>query len=323
MQYVRPLVAARAGVGIPGSDAERAAWFGDDAACLDYLDWLRWAGGFRCPHCGAGRGWGLPDGRRSCAGCRRRISPTAGTVLHRARSPLPLWFAAAWAITEGATTSASSLQRDLGLGSYQTAWAMLHRLRGAMGAGRQPPLEGRVDTGTAPLRGARRAPGTGTGRELLLAVAVERPGPSLGRCRVAVVADDDDDEGLRSFVRSSVPGGSRRGGRPAGPAPASVHVVGELVSAWLLGPLHGGVEEAHLPSYLDEFSFRFDGRGRPAPGVLFHRLLTSVVTSSPVGAASLVRHPAPRSPPPLPPDRPRRSPPRSRTGRPERPWRAR
>ena len=321
MQYVRSLVAARAGVGIPRSDAERAAWFGDDAACLDYLDWLRWEAGFRCPHCGAGRSWRLPDGRRSCAGCRRRISPTAGTVLHRARSPLPLWFAASWAIAEGATTSASSLQRDLGLGSYQTAWAMLHRLRGAMAAGGQPSLEGRVDIGAVPLRGARRAPGTQPGPEVLLAVAVERRGPTLGRCRLAVVADAD--AGLRSFVRSSVPGGAGRGARPGRPASASVHQVGLLVSSWLLGPLHGGVEEAHLPSYLDEFSFRFDGRGPPSPGVRFHRLLTTVVTSSPMGAASLVRHPAPRTPPPLPPDRPRRSPPRSGTGRPERPWRTR
>jgi hypothetical protein len=136
-----------------------------------------------------------------------------------------------------------------------------------------------------------------------------------------VVADAD--EGLRSFVRSSVPSGSRRGARPGGPAPASVQEVGEIVSSWLLGPLHGGVEQAHLPAYLDELSFRFDGRGLAAPGVLFHRLLTTVVASSPISAASLVRHPAPRTPPPLPPDRPRRSPRRSGTGRPERPWRTR
>jgi predicted RNA-binding Zn-ribbon protein involved in translation (DUF1610 family) len=313
-------VAARAGVGIPRSDVERAAWFGDDAACVDYLDWLRWAAGFRCPHCGADRSWRLPDGRRSCAGCRRRISPTAGTVLHRARSPLPLWFAAAWALTAGATTSASSLQRDLGLGSYQTAWAMLHRLRAAMAAPGQATLTGAVDVGTVPLHGPRRVPGTGSGDGVLLAVAVERPGPSLGRCRLAVV-DPATAADLQPFVRASVSDGSRLGARPGRPAPPSVHAVGALVSSWLLGPLHGGVEEAHLPAYLDEFAFRFDGRGPPPPGALFHRLLTRVVTSSPVDAPSLVRHPAPRSRPPLPPARPRRSPPRAGGGPPERPWR--
>ena len=65
--------------------------------------------------------------------CGRQVSVTAGTIFHRTRTPLRLWFAAAWETTsQKHGVSALGIQRSLGLGSYQTAWAMLHRYRKAM-----------------------------------------------------------------------------------------------------------------------------------------------------------------------------------------------
>ncbi|HEY5400095.1 MAG TPA: transposase, partial [Trebonia sp.] len=64
----------------PGDLAAVRSWFPDDAACLDYLGWLRWPDGFRCPHCGSAKGWRLPAGGWSCGGCRRRVRVLAGTV---------------------------------------------------------------------------------------------------------------------------------------------------------------------------------------------------------------------------------------------------
>ena len=123
----------KAGVHYPGSLADLRAWFPDDAACLDYLAWLRWPDGVRCPHCGGSAPWPLKDGRYSCAVCRRRVSATAGTIFAGTRTPLTVWFEAAWLMTTSkAGTSALNLQRVLGLGSYQTAWAMLHRYRDVM-----------------------------------------------------------------------------------------------------------------------------------------------------------------------------------------------
>ena len=43
-----------AGRDYPGSYAVLLAWFSDDEACLDYLDWLRWPGGWRCRRCAGG-----------------------------------------------------------------------------------------------------------------------------------------------------------------------------------------------------------------------------------------------------------------------------
>jgi Transposase zinc-ribbon domain len=59
----------RAGAHYPRSTGEFLAWFGTDEDCLDYLEWLRWPGGFACPHCGHAGGWRLADGRVECGGC--------------------------------------------------------------------------------------------------------------------------------------------------------------------------------------------------------------------------------------------------------------
>jgi hypothetical protein len=83
----------------PGSHTELLAWFPDEAACLDYLEWLRWPDGFRCPRCVSRAGWRLSSGRWECAVSRRQASVTSGTIFHRTRTPLRLWFAAAWEMT--------------------------------------------------------------------------------------------------------------------------------------------------------------------------------------------------------------------------------
>ena len=62
-----------------------------------------------------------------------RTSVTAGTMFDRTRTPLTVWFTACWLFaSQKDGVSALSLQRTLEIGSYQTAWAMLHRLRSVL-----------------------------------------------------------------------------------------------------------------------------------------------------------------------------------------------
>ncbi len=113
----------------PRSLGEFRSWFSNDTDCLDYLEWLRWPDGFVCPACGNPGGWVLGDGRFRCVTCRSCTSTTAGTIIDRTRTPLTVWFMACWLFaTQKDGVSAQSLQRELEIGSYQTAWAMLHRL---------------------------------------------------------------------------------------------------------------------------------------------------------------------------------------------------
>ena len=105
------------GVEYPRSYAGFRSWFPDDDACLDYLDWLRWPEAWSCPACGGGVGWRLSSGRRECGDCGRQTSTTAGTIFHRTRTPLTVWFAAAWQMTsQKHGISALGLQHVLGLG---------------------------------------------------------------------------------------------------------------------------------------------------------------------------------------------------------------
>ena len=82
----------------------------------------------------------MKDGRWWCKTCRRRISVTVGTIFHHTKTPLPVWFAAAWHMTAPKNgVSAKTLHRLMGFGSYETAWAMLHRFRGATGYAEHNP----------------------------------------------------------------------------------------------------------------------------------------------------------------------------------------
>jgi len=102
--------------------------FSTEEACRDYLIRLRWPVGFVCPRCQASGNWTATRGRLICRACRHQASVTAGTILQDTRKPLRMWFRAAWHITSQKNgASAVSLQQELGLGSYITAWTWLHK----------------------------------------------------------------------------------------------------------------------------------------------------------------------------------------------------
>src|SRR5919198_219090 len=140
------------GVDYPRTWHELLAWFPDENACLRYLERLRWGRGFSCRFCGASDAhwWRMGDGLRRCARCRAETSVTAGTIFSGTRLPLVSWFAAVWyVVNQKQGVSALGLQRVLGIGSYQTAWAWLHKLRRAMVRPGRDPLAGELqDAGT-------------------------------------------------------------------------------------------------------------------------------------------------------------------------------
>ena len=120
--------------------------FSDEETCWQYLFDLRWPRGFVCAHCDGREAWTMQAGRLLCRGCRYQISVTAGTIFQGTHVPLTTWFRAMWQVTSQKNgMSALGLQRVLGLGSYKTAWAMLHKLRRAMVRPRRDRLGGVVE----------------------------------------------------------------------------------------------------------------------------------------------------------------------------------
>src|SRR5947208_14474452 len=201
----------------PGSLPAFEARFPDDAACARWLFERRWPDGSRCPGCGHGKGWELGRGTLlvECARCHRQTSVTAGTVLHRSRLPLKLWFLAAWLVaTHRNGMSARQLWLQLGLGSYKTAWLLLRKLRRAMVDPDREPLAGlvEVDETGLPFRAGDEParPGRSHDGKLLLAGAVEIKGKGPGRTRLAVIGDYSA-AALGAFVAGHVAEGSAAG----------------------------------------------------------------------------------------------------------------
>lgn len=329
----------------PGSLAELLAWFPDDEACSDYLEWLRWPAGFVCPACGSVKGWRTREGRWSCAGCARRVSVTAGTIFDGTRTPLTVWFQAAWQMTAQKNgISALGLQRVLGLGSYQTAWAMLHRYRRAMVRPGRDRLGGIVEVDETLVGGLTPGrKGRAVGAKDLVAVAVEQDGKGLGRCRLELIGDAGSTT-LGKFLVDNVTEGSTvitdgwqgyrsatrgyrherhlvTGGDPSALLPG-VHRVSSLLKRWLLGTHQGGIASTHLQDYLDEFTFRFNRRTSRARGLLFFRLLEQAVDHDPVRYRDLVVNPDIGNPRAQHPTGPRRKPGTLALPHADRPWRA-
>jgi len=255
-----------------------------------------------------------------------------GTVFDRTRTPLTVWFTACWLFaTQKDGISALSLQRALEIGSYQTAWAMLHRLRSVLVRPGRDRLAGTVEAdetyigGEEPgLRGGRAR-----GKKVLTGIAVEVRAPrGLGRCRMAPLADASA-ASLHAFVADHVEPGatvvtdgwqgyrgldrlgyvhdrrSQRATRARGDDPGellpAVHRVASLAKRWLLGTHQGSVDEAHLLSYLNEFVFRFNRRRSRSRGLVFYRVLELAVGHEPVRYQDLIANPQPRAVPPTPP----------------------
>jgi len=201
----------RAGHDCPRSTGEFQSWFATDADCLDYLEWVRWPAGFVCPACGEGEGWPLADARFKCSGCGARTSVTAGTIFDRTRTPLTVWFTACWLFASGKDgISALSLKRTLEIGSYQTAWAMLHRLRSVLVRPGRELLTGTVEVDETYIGG--REPGLRGGRakgkKVLTGIAVEIKEPKgYGRCRMAPLVDASG-ASLHTFVSDHVEPGA-------------------------------------------------------------------------------------------------------------------
>jgi transposase-like protein len=337
-----------AGAHYPSSLGEFQAWFSTDGDCLDYLEWLRWPEGFVCPSCACARAWELADGRYECPQCGERTSVTAGTIFDKTRTPLTVWFMACWLFaTQKDGISALSLKRSLEIGSYQSAWAMLHRLRSVLVRPGRERLHGAVEVDETYIGGEEPglAGGRAKGKKVLVGVAVERLEPKgFGRCRMVPLPDPSANS-LRAFLLDNVEEGTTvitDGWQPYRPATRNlyihercpgasgpdatkllpgVHKVASLAKRWLLGTHQGSIGEAHLGSYLNEFVFRFNRRHSRSRGLVFYRVLELAIAHDPVRYQDLVANPRPSGTPRLPP--PTRGKPTSlERPRANRPWRS-
>ncbi|HCP48110.1 MAG TPA: IS1595 family transposase [Deltaproteobacteria bacterium] len=270
------------------------ARFETEEACRGFLAETRWGSGFECPKCGDGRAYRLANRDLwKCRGCRKQISLTSGTLMHKSQQPLRLWFHAAYLVaSRPGGISARELQHELGLKRYDTAWTMLQKLRQAMGPPSGDRLTGTVEVDVIPLKDL---PGRPVVRQearknLFLVAAVEVRGRGMGRVRMELLPDLSASS-LVGFVQETVvPGSStiltgnilgyqplqKRGYERISVVPPGskssvrhlprVHRLFAQFQDWLASTYHQvGLE--HIERYVDEFVFHHNSRHRPVAGL--------------------------------------------------------
>ncbi len=250
-----------------------------------------------------------------CNGCRRQTSATAGTIFQDTRKPLVMWFRAMWYVTSQKNgASALGLQRVLGLGSYETAWTWLHKLRRAMVRPERDRLSGWVEVDETFVGGQEEGvAGRQTESKALVVIAAQADGPGIGRIRLQMIEDASAGT-LHPFVQDCIEAGSTvhtdgwqgyagldgkgyqreitklRGQRKeASNLMPRVHRIASLLKRWLLGTHQGAVAPRHLPYYLDEFTFRFNRRKSKSRGKLFFRLMQQAVNTPPATYDTMVK----------------------------------
>src|ERR1700687_2301640 len=193
----------------PRTLGEFEARFATEEACRAYLCRLRWPDGFRC-RCGEANAWWTARGLWQCAACGAQTSVTAGTVFQDTRKPLRMWLHAMWWVTSQKTgASALGLQRILGLGSYETAWLWLHKLRPAMVRSGRDRLTGCVEVDETYVGGPEEGvQGRETHEKSIVAIAVEVHSPKgFGRVRMHRIGDCSEGN-LMPFVQGAVEPGA-------------------------------------------------------------------------------------------------------------------
>lgn len=259
-----------------------------------------------------------------------------------------MWFSAAWQMTtQKQGISALGLQRVLGLGSYQTAWAMTQRFRTTMDQTGRDLLSGTVEVDETFVGGVRPGKrGRGAAGKAIVLVAVELLQPTgFGRARLKVIRNVTATTLRTALTQMVEPGSVIVSDNHSSYPPAcnglyslkpykvsqsmskahvllpGVHRVASLLKRWLLGTHHGSYSADHLQAYLDEFVFRFNRRTSRQRGLLFYRLLEAAAGADPVTYQDLVANPKPKTTPPKGVPGPKPQPGSLRIPSPGRPWR--
>jgi transposase-like protein len=276
---------------------------------------LRWPTGFRCRRCGVeDEPWIKARVYLHCRHCGVKFRSRREPCLKALGSRCEIGSSSCGFVTsQKHGASALGLKRVLGLGSYQTAWTWLHKLRRAMVRPGRDRLSGAVEVDETFIGAPEEdVHGRETEDKAIVVVGAEQRGRAIGRIRLRRI-NDASAEQLEPFIQDSLLPGSlvitdgwrgyagleklgyqhgvrniRTSGRKSHELLPRVHRIASLLKRWLLGTFRGGVQKHHLDYYLDEFTFRFNRRASRSRGLLFYRLMQQAIMITPPSYRQLV-----------------------------------
>lgn len=286
-------------------DFERS--FTTDEQCLVYLFSLKYEHGFECKSCSGKEYWQNKRKIFVCKKCKQETSVLAGTIFHKSQLPLPLLFRMLWyMIVQKNGVSAVSVQRVLGLSSYDTVWKWLHRFRKIMVLPQRDKLRGRVEVDETFVGGVKKGKrGRGADGKAIVIIAIEIINNRTGRVRMEII-EQSDRKCINNFLKNNIEENSiiftdgwkgyvdiqkmkythqietktiAMNGENLTP---NVHKIASLLKRWLLGTHQNFTSEEYLAYYLDEYTFRYNRRKSNSRGLLFYTLLKQAILNKPI-----------------------------------------
>jgi transposase-like protein len=111
------------------------AHFSNEEACREHFKEERDKIGVTCSKCGhTEHYWIKSRWSYECKSCRSRTSLRSGTIMQGSNLPFLMWYKTIFLLTATKKGfSSKEIQRQLGAKRYEPVWAMVHKLRKAMG----------------------------------------------------------------------------------------------------------------------------------------------------------------------------------------------
>jgi transposase-like protein len=300
--------------------------------CFSFLEKMRWPEGVRCAVCGNNRISRItrktPSKNKRAQlyqclepTCKQQFSVTSGTIFHDSRIPLSKWFVAISLVMDAKKgMSAKQLQEHLGLGSYQTAWHMTHRIREAMKDGFPTKLSGVVEVDETYIGGKTRRRGKSRksrAEQFDMVVGMrERQGrvrffhvPNFKKDTIKNIVDRNIRTDVKQIVTDqavvydfALDETFNRKHRtvnhrmewvtPEGHHTNTIESAFSLLKRGLIGSFHR-VSIKHLHRYLSEFEYRFNERKSEDR---FGGMVSRTAQTSPLPYRTLIQKPEPTEP---------------------------
>ena len=274
--------------------------FYTEKQCREHLFKIKYPDGFVCPNCNNNEYWLTDRSLLHCKNCNHQTSLKSGTIMHGSKKSLKLWYLAFFFVSfQKSGINAKNLQTFIGLGSYQTAWAWLHKIRHSLRKKGRTKLNSCVEVDESFFGGVTAGKrGRGAENKQLLVVGVEKAGKKIGRIRIEVIKDASADslnafidtniekntmiktDGWRSYSQLTKNGYRHKviKQKTEESILSSVHLVISQFKRWTLGLHQGLVKGKHLQYYLDEYIFRFNRRKSKSRGKVFIRTIEQAIS---------------------------------------------
>ena len=186
--------------------------FGTNEKCVEYIEKIRWANGYKCPKCGHSEAWKTAENKYKCKKCSYKVSLTSNTIFQNSHIPLTAWFYAIWLFTslKGKITI-HKLQDELNIGAYQTAWRIMKKIKDTASLYCEPNIQKEENPTPQKLSGTVEITDNDIvfkyKKDHIIVVAVEIQSNKIGYTRAKVFSEFNEKQ-VNEFINENIEKGS-------------------------------------------------------------------------------------------------------------------